>query len=452
MQKQREEDNGWLTVHASHPYINRKEIASAEEREAAMRSLNADRGACAGEAVLAAYCFMTATNGPRLSGLIEASRMALEHGTLKPWHAEAGEGIEKPLGYDGNMSWVSDIQLLAHDENRGFEAGLVTIAYPLAFFDKRDDMVPLAQLFEAVASEPVSAFIGLHAAKLVDLQYPESLRKRFPGQRWSNRRVRAYLGLAGDEPLIGTIVKPKTGLTPELFARAVVEAAEAGARFTKADENMHLSLQDIPRYVGAVSKALRAAGFDLSDSVEPTGKRFLFAPHITTDPDRIRDYAAAAVEAGANALMFTPYYAGGHTMLARIAREFDVPVYAHTAGMNILTGSPNWGIDSRVFYVLSGLCGAAFMQLPTTGGYIRPFDVEKPAILEALAREGLDGVDGMTLAIAGGLGPENIAKNVAAYGSAGRMFLAGTSVYAHPKGPKAGVHALIQAYRETRNH
>ena len=54
--------------------------------------------------------------------------------------------------------------------------------------------------------------------------------------------------------IIGTIVKPKTGLSPELFSRSVVQAALAGARFTKADENMHLAPADVPRYVERVVK------------------------------------------------------------------------------------------------------------------------------------------------------------------------------------------------------
>lgn len=432
-----------------HPYIGRTDTAPQSLRRRALESLNHGRDNARGEAVLATYFIQTRSGVAPLDGLVESARMVLEHGTLKPWHAEGDASIVKPSGYDDHMSWACDICLFDHAAGAS-ESGTVTIAWPLVFFQRRADGLPsLATLFEAVASEPVSAFTNLESARLVDLTYPPSLRALFPGQRWPHRRVREYLRLADNQPLIGTIVKPKTGLTPDLFARAVVEAALAGAHFTKADENMHLSLGDIERFVGTTVRALTAAGFDLGTGESPRGRRFLFAPHITADPDQIRDYAGAAVDAGANALMFTPYYAGGHLVLARLAKEFDVPLYAHTAGMNMLTGCTRWGIDPRVFYVLSALCGAAFMQLPTAGGYIRPFDDEKPAILDALAREGLDDDNGMTLAIAGGLGPANIAHNARTFGASGRMFLAGTSVYSHPGGPRAGVQALIEAYRGT---
>jgi ribulose 1,5-bisphosphate carboxylase large subunit-like protein len=328
---------------------------------------------------------------------------------------------------------------------------LVTIAYPLHFFDKRDDgAVPLAQLLMAVASEPLSAFSFYRGARVVRIEYPEALQRRFPGCRWPHRRVRAYLGLHDGEPIIGTIVKPKTGLTPELFSRSVVEAAAAGARFTKADENLHLRLADVPRYVGRVVKDLEAAGFDLGRSGTIRGRRFLFAPHITTDADRLAEYAQAAVEAGANALMFSPYYGGGFAKMAEIGARFDVPIYAHTAGMNMVTGCPIWGFDPRVMYELAARFGAAFMQITTVGGYLKPDDLEKEEVLEALRQARLEGQDGMTLAIAGGLGPANVGRNLRRLGETGRMLLAGSSVYGHPDGPASGVKALLLAYRAFR--
>jgi len=193
---------------------------------------------------------------------------------------------------------------------------------------------------------------------------------------------------------------------------------------------------------------LRAAGFDLGPAGAPAkGPRFLFAPHITAEPSEMLAYAKAAVDAGANALMFSPYYGGGFQKLAEIAAAFDVPVYSHTAGMNVLSGALNWGIDPSVFYRLAAYHGAAFMQLTAVNGYLKPDDTEKAGILEKMRREGLEGPNGMTLVIAGGLGPRNIGANMRALGMEGRMFLAGTSVYSHPDGATSGVKAIILAYR-----
>jgi ribulose-bisphosphate carboxylase large chain len=437
-----------LRRRSTHPYINQLPVSTTEQSRTAVEAVNKGRENLRGPSVEVTYWFEVVHEGAPMGGLVTAARMVLEHGTLKPWHQEGDASVQKPAGYDEFMSWATDIILLAHNGAEKVESGLVKIAYPLAFFDKRSDgKVPLAQLLMAVASEPFSAFSFYQGARIVDMNLPPRILAGFPARRWPHSRVRRYLGLGVDEPIIGTIVKPKTGLTPEIFSRSVVEAARAGARFTKADENMHLPLADVPRYVGKVVKDLEAAGFDLGRSDSPKGRRFLFAPHITTDQDLMDEYARAAVEAGANALMFSPYYGGGFPLMAELSSRFDVPVYAHTAGMNVWTGCPTWGFDPRVMYLLAGLFGAAFMQLTATGGYLKPDDSEKGPILDTLATHGLQGADGMTLAIAGGLGPGNIGKNMSILGSEGRMFLAGTSVYSHPDGPSAGVRAIIAAYR-----
>jgi ribulose-bisphosphate carboxylase large chain len=437
-----------LRRRTTHPYIGLRPASTPEESRAAVRKLNDGRDNARGPSVEVTYWFEVVHDGAPMGGLLNAAKMVLEHGTLKPWHQEGDAAVQKPAGYDDFMSWATDVVLLGHNDREQVESGLVKIAYPLTFFSKRPDgKMPLAQLLMAIASEPFSAFSFTQGARIVDIAFPPEVLSLFPARRWPHSRVRAYLGLSADEPIIGTIVKPKTGLTPELFSRSVVQAALAGARFTKADENMHLTLAEVPRYVGRVVKDLQAAGFDLGRSEKPKGRRFLFAPHITTDPDCMHEYARAAVEAGANALMFSPYYGGGFPLMAELVQRHDVPVYAHTAGMNVTTGSPTWGLDPRVTYLLAGLYGAAFMQLTTRGGYLKPDDTEKGPILETLRAHGLEGGQGMTLAIAGGLGPSNIGMNMRTLGKEGRMFLAGTSVYSHPDGPSDGVRAIICAYR-----
>ncbi len=434
-----------------HPYIGRSATNTPKEARQAIKELNSDRSNNRGSNVEVDYYFKVSNPGKPMDGLKNAARMVLEHGTLKSWHNEADPSISKPAGYDDNMSWATGLRLFEYNRKDGVESGAVTIAYPLTFFDKTGNSAfPMAQLMTAIASEPASAFSFYLGARITDIRLPEELKKRIPGVLWPHKRVREYLKIGPSDPIIGTIVKPKTGLTPQLFSRAVVEAALAGARFTKADENMHLALKEVPEFVGRTVKDLEKAGFDLGRSQRPKGPRFLFAPHITADPENMTAYAKAATDAGANALMFSPYYGGGFLKMAEIAQKFDVPVYSHTAGMNFLTGCPAWGFDPAVMYLFSAYFGAAFMQLTAMKGYLKPDDSEKPTILKRLAAEGLEGSNGMTLVIAGGIGAGNIGFNMKVLGTEGRMFLAGTSVYSHPDGVASGVKAIILAHRAYR--
>lgn len=442
---------GALRRRPEHPYhgVAPVIVAGADE---AVAALNKDRCAGGRPAVEVDYYFELETDMPPLKALAGAAKMLIEHGTVKPWSSEGDKSVPKPDGYDDNMSWVTGLQLLGYNRAEGMESGIVSIAYPLVFFDRGETALPLAAMLTAVASEPGSAFTFYRGARIVDIRFGPDFLKRFPRVSWPHSRVRRYLGLEEGEPIIGTIVKPKTGLTPELFSRCVVDAASAGARFTKSDENLHLSLAELVRFVERTARDLKTAGFDLQPATtSPSGKRFIFAPHITGNPAEMRDRARAARDAGANALMFSPYHAGGFTVLAELAQELDLPIYAHTAGMNLTTGCPTWGIDPSVTYRLSALCGAAFMQITAVRGYLKPDDVEKTFILRRLREDGLEGAEGMTLAIAGGLGAHNIGANLAALGGVGRMLLAGTSVYSHPDGPSDGVRALAQAHDAYRD-
>jgi len=435
-----------------HPYIARPRIETAEERRDALARVNSGRASGTSAFLEVRYYVAVDLRERPLAGLENAARMILEHGTAKPWEAEGPAHEPKPPGYDANLAWATDLGLYAHDRESGVEEGCFALAYPLPFFDRGDGEFPLAQLLMACASEPAAAFSFYRASRIVDIRMPPELTARLPRTPWPHSRVRAYLGLGSEDPIIGTIVKPKTGLTPELFSRSVADAAAAGARFTKADENCHLTRSELQAYVRATVQALDRAGFDLSTGDPGRRPRFLFAPHITSGPSTLLERARVAVGEGANALMFSPYYSGGFSVLAEVASRIDVPVYAHTAGMNQLTGSWSWGFDPATMYVLAARFGAAFMQLTCVSSYLRPLDVEKPSILGRLDQERLAGENGMTLVVAGGLGPENIGANIAALGWRGRMFLAGTSVYSHPSGPRAGVEALISAYRAYREH
>jgi len=429
-----------------HPYLTRPFADAGADEKAVIGELNFERDNSRGPNVEVDYYVEVQNDGKPLDGIKNAARMILDHGTLKPWHGEGDINIRKPDFYDDNMSWATSIKLLGYNGGQKVEAGIFTIAYPLAFFDKDENRFPLAQLMMAMASEPYSAFSFYQGAKVIDARFPAELIRKFPERKWPHKRVLDYLNITENEPIIGTIVKPKTGLTPQLFSNNIVEAALAGAKFTKADENMHLTLKEIPRYVERTAKDLENAGFDLSAG-KTTKPRFLFAPHITGEPAEMLERAKAAVESGANALMFSPYYGGGFQTLAEIAEKYDVPLYSHTAGMNVFTGSLTWGIDVSLMYRLAAYYGAAFMQLTAVRGYLKPDDTEKENVLEKMRRDGLEGPNGMTLVIAGGLGAHNIGVNMKELGERGRMFLAGTSVYSHPDGATSGVKAIISAYR-----
>ena len=429
---------GNLTKMNEHPYIGKTFLKMKAVEKRILKTVNKGRD-YRGEAVITTYYLTAKPKKEELVffGLEHAINMMLVHGTVEIW---PGPGKE-PSGYRKHMSWLKEIKFLG--KSRRIESALIKIATPLESFDK--GKMPLAQLRVATQSEPFNAFIGF-TARVVDYDFPERFKRKFLGQVWPHKRIREYLRISGDEPMIGTIVKPKW-LPAELLAESVMQAALAGTSLIKSDENLHLSKQELARYVSGTVKMLNESGFDLSREPKRGKRRVLFAPHITANPSEILEYAKIAVDNGANVLCLSPHLAGDFEVISQIYQmgdKYRVPVYAHTAGMNRFCGDPNYtcGDDPKVVYLLAALSGAAFMQLPGVGSYIRPTEVEKRPIIERLEKEGLEGNNGMTLAVAGGLGSENIGYSLKSFGAEGKIFLAGTSVFHHPDGIKAGVDAL----------
>lgn len=121
---------------------------------------------------------------------------------------------------------------------------------------------PLAQLRMATESEPFNGLAGF-SARTVDYRFPKEFKNKFLGQVWPHKKIRQYLGIGENEPIIGTIVKPKW-LPAELFAQSVTEAALAGALFVKSDENLHLRKEELAEYVALTTRMLKENGFSLS--------------------------------------------------------------------------------------------------------------------------------------------------------------------------------------------
>jgi ribulose 1,5-bisphosphate carboxylase large subunit-like protein len=65
------------------------------------------------------------------------------------------------------------------------------------------------------------------ALRILDIEFPDSFRHAYPGPRFGVAGTRRLSGVAG-RPLIGTIVKPSVGLSPDETARFVEQLAAGG--------------------------------------------------------------------------------------------------------------------------------------------------------------------------------------------------------------------------------
>jgi len=117
----------------------------------------------------------------------------------------------------------------AADTGNGWRRAKVTLSWPL------DNIGPsLPNLMSTVAGNlfELQAFSGL---RLLDIRLPPAFSTAYPGPRFGVKGTRRLSGVPTG-PLIGTIIKPSVGLSPEATAELVRMLAVAGIDFVKDDE------------------------------------------------------------------------------------------------------------------------------------------------------------------------------------------------------------------------
>ena len=121
-------------------------------------------------------------------------------------------------------------------------------------------------------------FSGL---RLLDIDLPPAFAGAYPGPQFGIEGTRRLSGVAAG-PLIGTIVKPSVGLSPEETADLVDTLCEAGIDFIKDDE-LQADGPDCP--FEARARAVMAV---INAHADRTGKKVMFAFNVTGDLDEMR--------------------------------------------------------------------------------------------------------------------------------------------------------------------
>src|SRR4051794_1315778 len=151
----------------------------------------------------------------------------------------------------------------------------VVLSFPL------ENMGPsLPNLLATVAGNlfELREFSGL---KLIDLDLPSAFANAYPGPQFGVRGTRVLTGVQG-RPIIGTIVKPSVGLSPDDTAALVRTLVEAGLDFIKDDELMaNPPHSPLARRVEAVMRVIRA-------HADRTGTMPMYAFNITDELDAMR--------------------------------------------------------------------------------------------------------------------------------------------------------------------
>jgi ribulose-bisphosphate carboxylase large chain len=310
--------------------------------------------------------------------------------------------------------------------------GYITLALPMKNFDMENSA--FSSLWLYMIGGATHALISYNKSRLVDFWFPEDYNKYFTGPKWGIGGVKKYLGVPENEPVIGTIVKPTSGLTDDEAAEMCGKFAEDGLQFIKDDEKFmntpHCPLQS------RVEKVMN----NIKKAEDKTGKKVLYTPHITTGPENILRYGETAVKAGARGLMVN-IFAASFSNLKMLRDAFDVPIYAHCGGKEAFGRAEGQGVSPEVVAKFARLMGAEFFRSNILGGYLVGGTTEEIVSLINVMRTPMKGILDIVPALSGGLTPANLGENLSAFGT-GVMVLAGTGITQYPGGIAKGVEAM----------
>jgi ribulose-bisphosphate carboxylase large chain len=275
--------------------------------------------------------------------------------------------------------------------------------------------------------------------RLTDLRLPSSFVSAYPGPAFGITGTRRLAGVAKG-PLIGTIIKPSVGLSPEQTAEQVRELVAGGIDFIKDDE-----LQaDGPHC--PFDERVRAVMRVVNEAAERTGKKAMVAFNLTGDLEKMRRRHDLVLAEGGTCVMVC-LLSVGIVGLHELRRHAQLPIHAHRAGWGYLTRSPALGWDYAPWQKIWRLAGADHLHV---NGLRNKFSESDESVIAA-ARSVLAPVmpsapmTAMPVFSSGQTGLQ-AHDTYAALGCADLIHTAGGGIFGHPNGVAAGVEALRESW------
>ena len=282
-------------------------------------------------------------------------------------------------------------------------------------------------------------FSGL---RLMDMDLPRPFADAYSGPQFGIDGTRRLTGVYG-RPLIGTIIKPSVGLTPEETADLVNTLAAAGLDFVKDDE-----LIASPAY--STIEARTSAIMPVIDRhADRTGRKLMYAFNITGDLDEMKRRHDTVLAAGGTCVMIS-LNSIGLVGLIELRKHSQLPIHAHRNGWGALSRHPLLGFSYVAWQKFWRLAGVDHLHV---NGLRNKFCEADDSVIEAARAcltpmQGVETPGGYTVmpVFSSGQWAGQAPHTYAALGSVDLMYLAGGGIIGHPGGPAAGALSLRQAW------
>ena len=308
------------------------------------------------------------------------------------------------------------------------------IAFPVEDFSIDIGGVP--QILSVIAGN----LFGLESVskiRLEDVYFPKCIRDMYKGPKFGVDGLRKELDRP-EKPLVGTIVKPKIGLSPEETAAYVYEAGAGGLTNSKDDETLtNQRFCPIEDRTVAVAEAL--------DRLASEGHRMMHAINVSTNGERILELADKVQSWGAKELMVDVITCGFAAVQA-LAEDpsIKVPIHVHRTMHGAFTRDPLHGVAMLPITKLVRMCGGDALHIGTLGVGKMSGDAKADLSNLTACLDDTGGYRTVMPVCSGGVYPGMIGRMIQIAGKNVQV-QAGGGVSGHPGGVRKGAMAMCQA-------
>ena len=309
----------------------------------------------------------------------------------------------------------------------------IIVEFPTEDFSIEVGAVP--QILSVIAGN-LFGLGALKGVRLEDVTFPKEILDQFKGPKFGAEGIRKALDRP-EKPLVGTIVKPKTGLDPKNTATYVHEAGSGGLTNSKDDETLvDQKFCPIEDRTIAVAEAL--------DRLESEGHKMMHAINVSTRGDKIVELAEKVQEWGAREIMVDVITCGFGAVQA-IAEDpsIKVPIHVHRTMHGAFTKDPLHGVAMLPLTKLVRMCGGDALHIGTLGvGKMSGSTKEDSNLVACLGND----VSYKTVmpVCSGGVYP-GIVEDIVKKSGFNVQIQAGGGVAGHPDGVRGGAMAMSQA-------
>ncbi len=309
---------------------------------------------------------------------------------------------------------------------------IVTIAYPNVLWEKDN----LAQLLSGISGN-IFGLKEITALKLLDVKFNKRYVSYFEGPAFGIEGIRDTLDIY-NRPLLGSIIKPKLGLTHVQHAKVAFQAWAGGVDVIKDDENLtSMSFNDFYRRIRLTLEMKRKAE-------QKTGEKKLYLPNITARPEEMFRRAQFVRQEGGKAVMVDILTVGLAAVQEIRNYDLDVIMHGHRAMHAALTRDPHNGVSMMFIAKLARLAGIDELHIGTVVGKMEG-GADEVLAMHRFLREPWFGRKKVMHVASGGLHPGHVEALLHILNDYDVIINMGGGIHGHPDGTYVGAIAARQA-------